>query len=66
VLFRSGDIYFDRKEYLNALDRYTESIRLDPKNYAPYYSIGLLMKLAGKDGSEWFQKSDELKKKYGE
>ena len=60
-----GDIYFDKKKYLKALDEYTESIKLDPRNYAPYYSIGLLLKIANKpEAEEWFKKSEEIKKKY--
>ena len=60
-----GDICFDRREYMEAFDHYVESIKLDPNNYAPYYSLGLLMKNAGKnkEANEWFKKSDEIKKK---
>ena len=62
-----GDIFFDRREYMKAFDHYAESIKLDPENYAPYYSLGLLMKNAGKnkEADEWFRKSKEIKKKYG-
>lgn len=62
-----GDIYLDRKEYMNAFDHYAESIELDPGNYAPYYGLGLIMKITGKnkEAHDWFKKSEEIKKKYG-
>jgi Tfp pilus assembly protein PilF len=62
-----GDISLDRKEYMKAFDYYAESIRLDPTNYAPYYSLGFILKNAGKnkEADEWFEKSKEIKKKYG-
>lgn len=61
-----GDIYFDKKEFMNAFDQYVESIKLDPNNYAPYYSLGLILQNAGKqkEANEWFIKSEEIKKKY--
>ncbi len=61
-----GDIYLDRKEYMNAFDHYAESIKLDPGNYAPYHGLGLIMKNTGKnkEAHEWFKKSEEIKKKH--
>jgi tetratricopeptide (TPR) repeat protein len=60
-----GDIYFDAKEYEKALHEYAASIRLDPGNYAPYYSIGLIMKAQGKEDKArtWIKKSEEIKAK---
>ncbi|MBN2041337.1 MAG: tetratricopeptide repeat protein [Spirochaetes bacterium] len=62
-----GDIYLDRKDYMKAFDRYAESIKLDPKNYAPYYGLGIIMQNTGKskEADEWFRKSEEIKKVYG-
>ena len=44
-----GDIYFDLKQYDTAVERYKASIALDPRNYLPYYSIGLIMKTLGRN-----------------
>ncbi len=62
-----GQIYLERKEYMKAFDHFAESIRLDPKNYVPYDGLGLIMKNAGKnkEADEWFNKSREIKEKYG-
>jgi len=62
-----GDIFLDRKDYLKAFDQYAESIKLDPTNYAPYYNLGIIMKNTGKskEADEWFKKSEEIRKKYG-
>ena len=35
------------KQYETAVERYKASIRLDPRNYLPYNSIGLIMKTLG-------------------
>lgn len=60
-----GDIYFDLKDYHRAVNEYTESIRLDPDNYVPYYSIGLVMKEQKKEAEaqKWLRKSMEVKNK---
>ncbi len=58
-----GDIYFDYKEYDKAIEEYKVSIKLDPDNYAPYYSIGLILKIQGreKEAEKWLEKSEEIK-----
>ena len=55
------------KEHDKALKEYTASIKLDPGNYVPYNSIGLIMKMHKKDdlAETWFRKSREVKEKSG-
>jgi tetratricopeptide (TPR) repeat protein len=57
-----GDVYFDLKQYDRAVERYKASIALDPKNYVPYYSIGLVMKTQGRneEAKQWLQKAEKL------
>lgn len=62
-----GDIYFDKKEYDKAEDEYKTAIKLDPSGYAPYYSIGLIKKLQGREdeSGRWLKKSQKIKEKHG-
>jgi Tfp pilus assembly protein PilF len=59
-----GDIYFDRRDYENAVKEYAASIKLDPSNYVPCYSLGLVMKALGNNGEsrKWLQRAEELKR----
>lgn len=59
-----GDVYFDKKEYDRAVERYKASIALDPGNYVPYYSIGLVMKTLGRndEAKQWLGKAEQVKK----
>ncbi|MDX9819724.1 MAG: tetratricopeptide repeat protein [Desulfococcus multivorans] len=60
-----GDIHFDGREYDRAIEEYLASIRLDPCFYAPYASIGLVMRARGdEEGARtWLRKAEEVKKK---
>jgi len=62
-----GDIYFDLRDYDRAVTEYTESIRLDPDNCVPYYSIGLVMRAQKREAEaqRWLKKSREVKNKRG-
>ncbi len=59
-----GDVCFDLKQYEKAVERYKASIALDPRNYVPYYSIGLVMKALGRTGEaeQWLGKAEQVKR----
>jgi tetratricopeptide (TPR) repeat protein len=60
-----GDVYFDLKQYDRAVEQYKACINLDPTNYVPYYSIGLVLKTQGRaeEAKQWLRKAEQLKKK---
>jgi tetratricopeptide (TPR) repeat protein len=61
-----GDIYFDQKNYDKAVEQYRVAIKLDPRTYIPYYSIGLVMKAQGNEAESrrWIERSKAIRGRY--